>query len=185
MVAVSGGVATCETLPYSREAARDRFVPEHTMWRKLLYSGFDTFFGTQVAGIRYQNTSQIQILPHFKKRGSDEFENAYRGLNSWHDMHIRDANSTTHTTLSRSTNSSNPSPNSGMGAGATGAHPASRAAPASSTKHSTARPRGILLCVRVWAHGVVAPAFWPVIGLMLCRRGSRASCAASALRNDT
>ena len=43
------------------------------MWRKFLYSGFETRFGpsTQGAGIRYQNTSQIQILRHFdKKRGA-------------------------------------------------------------------------------------------------------------------
>ena len=34
------------------------------MWRKLLYSGFQMCFApsTQGAGIRYQNTSQIQIL---------------------------------------------------------------------------------------------------------------------------
>ena len=44
----------------------------NTMWRKLLYSGFETCFGpsTQGAGIRYQNTSQIQILRHFEKRGA-------------------------------------------------------------------------------------------------------------------
>ena len=71
------------------------------MWRKLLYSGFhtpkavtyheptvmwlfmighslgrmETCFGpsTQGAGIRYQNTSQIQILlaSHFEKKGRD------------------------------------------------------------------------------------------------------------------
>ena len=69
------------------------------MWRKLLYSGFhtpkavtyheptvmwlfmighslgrmETCFGpsTQGAGIRYQNTSQIQILRHFEKKGRD------------------------------------------------------------------------------------------------------------------
>ena len=43
----------------------------NTMWRKLLYSGFETCFGpsTQGAGIRYQNTSQIQILRHFEKKG--------------------------------------------------------------------------------------------------------------------
>ena len=42
------------------------------MWRKLLYSGFETCFGpsTQGAGIRYQNTSQIQILRHFDKKGA-------------------------------------------------------------------------------------------------------------------
>ena len=75
--------------------------PANTMWRKLLYSGFhtpkavtyheptvmwlfmigrslgrmETCFGpsTQGAGIRYQNTSQIQILlaSHFEKKGRD------------------------------------------------------------------------------------------------------------------
>ena len=42
----------------------------NTMWRKLFYSGFETCFGpsTQGAGIRYQNTSQIQILRHFEKK---------------------------------------------------------------------------------------------------------------------
>ena len=45
--------------------------PANTMSRKLLYSGFETCFGpsTQGAGIRYQNTSQIQILRHFEKKG--------------------------------------------------------------------------------------------------------------------
>ena len=43
------------------------------MWRKFLYSGFETCFGpsTQGAGIRYQNTSQIQIFRHFEKKGRD------------------------------------------------------------------------------------------------------------------
>ena len=43
------------------------------MWRKLLYSGFETCFGpcTQGAGIRYQNTSRIQILRHSDKKGRD------------------------------------------------------------------------------------------------------------------
>ena len=45
----------------------------NTMWRKRLYSGFETCFGrsTQGAGIRYQNTSQIQILlaSNFEKKG--------------------------------------------------------------------------------------------------------------------
>ena len=44
------------------------------MWRELLYSGFETCFGprTQGAGMRYQNTSQIQILlgRHLKKRST-------------------------------------------------------------------------------------------------------------------
>ena len=43
------------------------------MCRTLLYSGFETCFGpsTQGAGIRYQNTSQIQILRRFDKKGRD------------------------------------------------------------------------------------------------------------------
>ena len=49
--------------------------PANAMWRKLLYSGFQTCFGpsTQGAGIRYQNTSRIQILlaSHFEKKGRD------------------------------------------------------------------------------------------------------------------
>ena len=50
--------------------------PASTMWREILHSGFETCLGlsAQGAGIRYQNTSQIQILlaSHFeKKRGSD------------------------------------------------------------------------------------------------------------------
>ena len=49
--------------------------PANAMWRKLLYSGFETWFGpsTQGAGIRYQNTSQIQILlaSHFEKKWRD------------------------------------------------------------------------------------------------------------------
>ena len=48
--------------------------PVNTMWRKLLYSGFETCFGhsTQGAEIRYQNTSQIQILAtsYFEKNES-------------------------------------------------------------------------------------------------------------------
>ena len=43
------------------------------MWRKLLNSGFGALFGqsTKGAGIRYQNTSQIQILlaSHVVKKG--------------------------------------------------------------------------------------------------------------------
>ena len=76
------------------------FWPANAMWRKLLHSGFhtpkavayheptvmwlfvighslgrvETCFGpsTQGAGIRYQNTSQIQILlaSHFEKKGA-------------------------------------------------------------------------------------------------------------------
>ena len=48
-------------------------MPANTMWRNLLYSGSETCFGpsTQGAGIRYQNTSQIQILGHFEKKGRD------------------------------------------------------------------------------------------------------------------
>ena len=41
---------------------------------KLLYSGFETCFGPSIQGarIRYQNTSQIQILlaRHFEKKNS-------------------------------------------------------------------------------------------------------------------
>ena len=51
-------------------------VPANTVWRKLLYSGFKTCFGrsTQGAEIRYQNTSQIQILlaSHVEKQGRDD-----------------------------------------------------------------------------------------------------------------
>ena len=65
--------------------------PVNTVWRKLLYSGFHahkavcglswtyskaTWFGPRIqgAGIRYQNTSHIQILlaSHFETRGSDD-----------------------------------------------------------------------------------------------------------------
>ena len=53
----------------------------NTMWRKLLYSGFETCFGpstqhpgpsTQHPWCWDQNTSQIHILRHFEKRDSDE-----------------------------------------------------------------------------------------------------------------
>ena len=48
---------------------------KHSMCRELLDSGFEACFGpsAQGAGIRYQNTSQIQILlaSHFKKKGRD------------------------------------------------------------------------------------------------------------------
>ena len=42
------------------------------MWRKLFCSGFETCFGpsTQGAGIRYQNTSRIQIVRHFEEEGA-------------------------------------------------------------------------------------------------------------------
>ena len=48
-----------------------REINSNTMRNKLLYSEFATCFGpsTQGAGIRYQNTSQIQILRHVKKKG--------------------------------------------------------------------------------------------------------------------
>ena len=41
--------------------------PANTIWRKLLYFGFETCFGpsTQGAGIRYENTFRIQMLRHF------------------------------------------------------------------------------------------------------------------------
>ena len=52
-------------------------APAKTMWCKLLYSGFETRFGpsTQGAGIRYQNSSQIQILRHFEKKKERDIQN--------------------------------------------------------------------------------------------------------------
>ena len=42
---------------------------ENTMWRKLLYSGFETCFGPSTQGAGTKNTSQIQMLRHFDKKG--------------------------------------------------------------------------------------------------------------------
>ena len=57
----------------NQNAVASQSGPANTMWRKLLYSGFKTWFcpSTQGAGIRYQNTSQIQIMlaSHFEKKG--------------------------------------------------------------------------------------------------------------------
>ena len=66
-----GGIVWDEPVEFRR--ARSLW-PVNTVWRKLLYSGFETCFGlsTQGAGLRYQNTSQIQILlaSHCDKRGA-------------------------------------------------------------------------------------------------------------------
>ena len=62
----------CRGTRNKKQIASHSCWPANTMWRKLLYSGFETCFGpsTQGAGIRYQNTSQIQILlaSHFEKK---------------------------------------------------------------------------------------------------------------------
>ena len=65
-------------------------LPANAVWRKLLHSGFETCFGPSTfgAGIRYQNTSQIQILHRFEKKGGAMFEFGIAGQQTA--LHTRD-----------------------------------------------------------------------------------------------
>ena len=66
-------MTTCERWTVCGKGETGSGGTSNTMWRKLFHSGFETCFGpsTQGAGIRYQNTSQIQIFRHFEKKGRD------------------------------------------------------------------------------------------------------------------
>ena len=76
------GLPQCQRRCFSARAR-----PAHTQRRTRLYSGFEACFGpsNQGAGIRYKNTSEIQILlaSHFKKRGAmNDFQTDWHCCNT-------------------------------------------------------------------------------------------------------